>query len=268
MKKLLSKIRVIDTETTFTEIEVAELVEIGMAVWNFNIDNWQTNSSLFDSWIPIPAEASAVNNISRHLLAGRPKFSESIPVANNLLGFNEMPIWVAHNAKFDRDILVNNYKKLNMLEQATQLSNTDNWICTLRLAKQLLIPDFPITTFSLNYFRYFFDLPVENRALHRADVDCLVCGEFLKLLVSYGLESGKLDPNIDIAEQLVALSNAPITIATWPFGKYRGTNLVDIPTDYYMWAMKNMDALNDELPNYDADLAASVADVLVKRERL
>ena len=265
LEKLLSRIQIVDTETTSVDFDTAEIIEIGSAVWNSNIDNWMTQSILMGSWGPIPPEASAVHNISNRMVSGLPKFSETIPEVTELLGFGH--VWVAHNAKFDQQILTRNFEKLNLSEPAAKLADSDNWICTMRLAKQLLIPDFELTTFSLNYFRYCFDLPAisGNQPLHRAEADCLVCAEFLKFLASYGLESGKLDPSIDLVDQLIALSWAPISVLNWPFGKYRGTELTKIPTDYYMWAMKNIDALNDELPNYDADLAASVAAVLEHR---
>lgn len=38
----------------------------------------------------------------------------------------------------------------------------------------------------------------------------------------------------------------------WPFGKYRGEDICDLPTDYMEWALENMDldlALERELNN-------------------
>ena len=46
--------------------------------------------------------------------------------------------------------------------------------------------------------------------------------------------------SIDKIKRLVELSWLPITMKSFPFGKHQGVLLKDIPTDYFLWGLKNL----------------------------
>src|SRR5690606_2640589 len=92
------------------------------------------------------------------------------------------------------------------------------------------------------------------------------CGRLLEHLIYEAIDRNLLDPNLDIGSQLLELCYKPKEVLTWPLGKYKGTKLKDVPTDYYEWAInKPLDLLDESSTNYDRDLAHSVMKVLNER---
>lgn len=102
-------------------------------------------------------------------------------------------------------------------------------------------------------------------AAHRAGNDTLVCAILLELLVDYALAKGLITDTDSMGKQLHTLCWQPLTYKTWPFGKNKGKLLSEIPNDYYLWALDNIDALNESKDGYDYDLAESVRMELEKR---
>jgi exodeoxyribonuclease X len=147
------------------------------------------------------------------------------------------------------------------------VGDKNNWICTWRLAKAVYGIDYPsISSFGLNYLRYYFDLPVsDDLIIHRAEADVVLCGELLLHLLSRIVDNKLIDMEKDVKSQLIALCSNPVQVKTFPFGKHKGVALADIPTDYYVWAINNMDAFKEGNARYDMDLAASVAKILEER---
>jgi hypothetical protein len=82
------------------------------------------------------------------------------------------------------------------------------------------------------------------------------------------VDQGQLNPNLDLAPQLVSLTQAPIPVSTWPFGKHKGKSFVDLDTDYLLWCVDNLKYLNEQDPDHDADLAETVRLTLERRVSL
>ena len=79
------------------------------------------------------------------------------------------------------------------------------------------------------------------------------------------MATGRVRDDATIGQQIHDLCWQPMLTKKWPFGKYRGKLLSEIPDDYYIWAMENLDSLKEDKAEYDADLAASVAAELTTR---
>jgi exodeoxyribonuclease X len=262
----LKSVTVIDTETTHLKAELAEIVEVAGA--RYDGQNWQVQSRLLGAKNGIPPEASAKNNISSRMIAGLPTWNDAIPEVCEILNWPNSRFWVAHNCPYDQGVLATAWDNSGADHQHNAILAMDRavWICTHRLAKKLLNVDFPSMEYNLSYLRYRLDLPVsDDLPAHRANADTLVCAVLFEFLVDYALATDRITDGPDIAEQMHALCWNPIMLNTWPFGKHKGQALSEIPNDYYIWAMDNLDSLKEGSPSYDADLAASVAAELEKR---
>jgi DNA polymerase III epsilon subunit family exonuclease len=93
---------VFDCETTGTDPDVDEIVELALIL--LDRDGVETGrcSSLVRPSCPIPEGASAIHGISDADVAGAPAFAE---VAGRLLGLLDGRVFVAHNASFDLAML-------------------------------------------------------------------------------------------------------------------------------------------------------------------
>lgn len=258
-----SQVTVFDTETTNLYPDQAEIVELAAARYD---KGWHVESRLFDARNGIPPAASAKNNIGPRLIRGKPFFDQSARAAKEMLAWDDARWFVAHNVGYDRQVLEHAWLRMESGNDAKACRDDSRWICTWRLGKQILAHDFADIEYGLNYLRYLLDLPVpEGHAVHRAGADTLSCALLLEELVRRGIGSGLLRDAPDLGEQVHALCWSHITIKTWPFGKYKGTPLEDIPDDYYAWALKNIPALNESDAAHDRDLTESIRTVLERR---
>ena len=260
----VSKLRVVDVEGTHSDPQKCELVELAVG---YVLDDLKitTRFQMFKPDSPIPPEASAVNNISNRMVANQPLASQSLTIIDDLLyddqklEFIRDVIFIAHNAQFDYQVL----------DRYTSMNNNlkTHWICTYRLARHLLAPQYPnINNYKLSYLRYFLDLDVDdNLVLHRADADVLICWKLFLKLLEMALEKDKISGMLPIVPQVIKLCWSPISITVWPFGRYKGSALDTIPLDYFTWALNNMSSLNEKSPDFDVDLAFSVVRELEKR---
>jgi exodeoxyribonuclease X len=259
----LSQVAIVDTETTSLDPEKAEIVEFATA--HYDLETWAVQSQLFNATNGIPPESSATNQISNRMVAGLPCFDSS-KLEQVLEMMGSSLYFVAHNSGYDRKVLANSFLRMGESSLAEVFGNPDIWICTWRLARRFYQHHYTDKLYGQNYLRYKLDLPVEDTVgVHRAGEDVLVCGVLLERLIKDGIEFGFIDLNQEIIPQLVALTQAPIPVDVWPVGKYKGTPLKDIPSDYYLWSMENQGFLKENDPGYNFDLAESVRAVLETR---
>jgi len=259
----LTQVSVIDTETTNIDPSQAEIIQVAGGIHKNGF--WNVNSVLLGSQNPIPPEASATHHISNRMIAHEPRFVHAQQRVLDVMHWDQ-PWMVAHNSSYDQTVLSNAWISCGEPQRSKQALDKSRWICTYRLARHLLQADFPDMKYSLGYLRYSLDLPVpDDTPAHRADADVLTCALLLEFLVDYAVALGKIDPSVDLGESLNQLCWTNIPVLTWPYGKHRGVLLQDIDTDYYMWALDNMEYLREGSYGFDADLAASVAEVLEKR---
>lgn len=260
-----NKVRVIDTETTGLESNTAELVEI--ASGKLVDGEWQTKDILLKTLRPIPPEASAIHYISNRMVANQATFDESINEIGDVLDLDSVEVMAAHNSEFDRQMLEASYARCYKFDELSPFDEKRNWICTWRLAKAVLGVDYARVQYGLGFLRYHLDLNVsDDLPAHRAAADVTTCGRLLEKLIELAAEKNIINANDEILPQLIKLCWDPITINKWTIGKkYAGRDLNDIPTDYYMWALQNIDELNENNSRYNLDLATSIENILINR---
>lgn len=263
-EQFLKSVTVMDTETTDLLPDNAEIVEIAGA--RYNGQDWTVQSMLLGSIKPIPPEASAKNNISQRMIANKPTFAYVKDQVKEILHWNDTSYWIAHNCAYDQAVLNKAWVSADETRQCIVTQDRNRWICTHRLAKQLFTVDFKNMQYNLSYLRYKFDLPIEDSTgVHRAGDDTFVCAKLFEFLVDTALSRGLISDKSDIGQQVHTLCWQTFPILSWPFGKHKGKKFTEIPTDYYMWAIENMDCFKDKNENYNPDLAEAVRQELENR---
>jgi DNA polymerase III epsilon subunit-like protein len=257
--QFLSQVLILDTECTHAQPDQAQIVELAVATYDVTKQDWNIQSDLFNAHMP-PA-ASAVTGISNRMLADLDTFGSDVEQVLGMLDIN-LPIWVAHNVQYDRTVIKNNLQ--NTIPELVQVVDQEvTWLCTLRLARHT----WPhAQSFQQNYLRYWLELPVSDSiGVHRAAADVTTCSALLHKLCIDLIDQNRLDVHMPLAAQLIKLCASAIPITTWPFGKHKGKLIKDLDTDYLLWCVDNMNALNHKDPDLDLDLYESVRHELESR---
>ena len=256
--QLWRDVLVLDTECTHADPTQAEIVELAVATWD---KTWQYECELFGSQQPMPPEASAVTHIHPDALVDLPTFVNSPEQVIPML-VSDRNYYVSHNIKYDRDVLSRNLHQIDP-DLAHMVTDPDRWICTLRLSRRA----WPQAhSHAQSYLRYWLNLSVPHDLIsHRAEPDTQVCVHLLDRVVQELVDQGHLNANTDLAPQLVRLTQAPIPVSTWPFGKHKGKSFTDLDTDYLLWCLDNLKYLNEQDPDHDPDLAEAVRLTLESR---
>lgn len=229
-----------DTETT-GGLEEDRIIQVGAII----VDS-RGNVEMFNEFvkapIPIKVEAMEVHNITPDMIENAPPFSQT----NFAKRLNELNCsdnyLIAHNLPFDFGMLVKEGFESNL-----------KLIDTLRCAKHLLNNSL---YHRLQYLRYSLGLYQEEAQeaqklgivikAHDAIGDVLI----MKLLVSKLVQKAKeLDSDQNPMSILVALTQKPVLIREFKFGKHKGKMIADVAfrdAAYLDWMMKNMD-LDDDM---------------------
>ena len=219
----------LDTETTGTEKEdrlcqLAYKTEAGKIV-----------NQLFKPPLPIAIDSMCVHHITNEMVENKPAFKDSHEY-QKLVGLlsGDKNILVAHNAKFDVD----------MLEK--EGIHPKRIICTLKLARQM-DPEGKIPRYSLQYLRYFLGIQVDVTA-HDALGDVLVLEKlFERLFVKMSKSIGPAA----VENRMMDISSKPVLLSRMYFGKHKGERFRDIPVDYLKWLFGKDDL--DEDMRYTVD---------------
>lgn len=159
---------VFDLETTGLNTTIDKIIEIG-AVKMKNRRIIQTFSTLVNPEMPVPNEASSVNNIFDDMLENAPKFGEVIADFHK---FCYGCTLVAHNASFDTSFLSFNAKKYSY--------NFDNDIIdTMALAREKLHS----ASRGLSLKSLCKKFKIKNENAHRALSDAIATAELYKILI-------------------------------------------------------------------------------------
>jgi len=256
--KLFQNTIILDTETTSLDFKVAEVIEWASAPLMEIVETVATEeykircNQLYKPSKPLPQEISAITTITNRMIDAGATCAFDDDLATIQTELNHHDYYVAHNAFYDANILAR--YSLKMPRQ----------ICTMRLAEKLYADDVNIKEYNLSYLRYALDIPVSDSLVaHRADADIIVTGMLFTTLLDKALADGEIDANADdLGFELVKYLEKPVKITTMPFGKHKGKKLVDVPLDYWLWALDKMDSLQENKPEYDKDFAASVAEAV------
>ena len=236
----MAKYIILDTETTGVG-ENDRVIQLGYIV--LGVNPIEVHNEFNSSDVPISFGAMEVHGITPDLIEGKPTCVET-SAYKRLLELNTSDNYIIiHNAPFD----------IKMLEKegfSTQMKVID----TLRVAKHIL-PD--EDAHRLQYFRYKMDLYKEEEKeasalnivvkAHDAIGDVLV----LKLLLSkLRVAVQTAYPSENPVEKMVDLTNTPILVKIFRFGKHKGKELEEVAREdagYLRWMLSSMDNLDDDL---------------------
>ncbi len=209
----------LDTETTGTEVED----RLCQVAYKFK---GKESEGLFKPPIPIKIEAMAVSHITNKMVDEKEDFIGSEMQVKLVDVFKEN-ILVAHNAKFDADMLEKDGVKI------------ESMIDTFKLV-QYLDEKAEIPKYNLQYLRYYFDLQVENAMAHDALGDVRVLEKLFEKLFEKMIQEMKDEEKV--LEKMLEISALPILIKKINFGKHKGKMVSDIAKDnagagYLKWLL-------------------------------
>jgi DNA polymerase III epsilon subunit-like protein len=246
----MAKYVLFDTETTGNQ-EQDRIIQIGAMIVHSK-DEIEVLDELCLAPVPISIEAMEVHNITPELIADKGLYDET-DFALKVLQYNQKENYlIAHNISFD----------LSMLEKEG-FENNYTLIDTLRCAKHLL-PDSP--NHRLQYLRYALELyqieQVEAQKLgitikaHDAIGDVLVMKLLLSKLVRFTQENF---PDVNPMQKLAELTQTPVMIKTFKFGKYKDREIAEIvkaDRGYINWMRDNLELDEDMQFTLDYYLAS------------
>jgi len=236
----MAKYIILDTETTGTD-EQDRVIQLGYMVLGGK--ETEVHNEFCSADVPINFAAMEVHGITPEMIDGKPKCTE-MPAYKRLLELNTPENYmIIHNAPFD----------LKMLEKEG-FEVTMKVIDTLRVAKHIFEDE---EAHRLQYFRYKMGLYKEEEAeakklgievkAHDAIGDVLVLKLFLTKLRKAVEEKF---PGENPVEKMVDLTNTPILVKTFRFGKHKGKSLQEVAQEdagYLRWMLSSMDNLDDDL---------------------
>jgi len=237
-----------DTETTGNQAP-DRIIQVGAMIVRSR-EEVEVIDELCRTDVPISIEAMEVHGITPDKLESKPRYAET-HFAARIDALNTPDNYlIAHNIDFD----------LGMIEKEG-FRNQMQKIDTVRCARHLL-PALPYHR--LQYLRYALELYKDEEAearklgvtvkAHDAIGDVLI----LKLLFTHliGLVREQF-PDGNPIEKMVALTQEPVMIRTFKFGKYKGESIEEISQrdpGYLSWMRKNLDLDEDMRHTLDAYL--------------
>ena len=262
-----NNVLVIDTETTGV-LDTSDIIEFSASIpasADDSFDDVYNYTTRFKPTHSIPAEASAIHFITDEDLVDEEtytrKHAEFYPL------FELKQYFVGHNVQFDQRMLQLNHVRHSDGE-FPELFDESRWICTLKLAKKLFAedPEFKNLTLSFLWFKFGLNKTCTHKIIpHSAEDDVYMTYKVLSHLVNIAIERNLIDTNKEVGSQVVALANTPILYSVMTIGKHKGMVMTDVPMNYLEWMIMNMDVMNPEMPNFDADLAYTVEVEITRR---
>jgi len=236
----MTKFILLDTETTGTQ-EEDRIIQLGYMV----LDNTtiEVYNQFCSTTVPIAIAAMETHGITPEMIQHKPACQET-QAFQKLLELNEPNNYlIIHNAPFD----------LGML-QKEGFENKMQLIDTLRVAKHVFAEE---EAHRLQYFRYKLELYKKEQAeaeklgiqikAHDAIGDVLTLKLFLTELKK---EIQKRYPDENSLQKMVELTQTPIFIPTFKFGKYRSQSIQEVAQKdrgYLEWMLNNMENLDEDL---------------------
>jgi len=209
----MAKYILFDTETTGNQ-EEDRIIQVGAMIVDAK-GGVEVFDELCSTVLPITIEAMAVHGITPNLIEGKGLFIETNFYKTLQSLNNQENYLIAHNMPFD----------MGMMEKEGFVSQM-RIIDTLRVAKHLLPEQ---KSKALQYLRYSLELYKDEQAeadkynitikAHDAIGDVLVMKLLLSKLVALTKEKF---PDSNPMVKMEELTNTPIFIETFAFGKHKG----------------------------------------------
>ena len=237
---MAKKYIILDTETTGTG-EDDRIIQLGYIV--LGSKDIEVYNEFCSSQTPISFGAMEVHGITPEMIENKPTCQETSAYKRLQELNSEENYMIIHNAPFDLDMLKKEGFDIQM-----------KVIDTLRVAKHIFEDE---EAHRLQYFRYKMglykdedkeakNLNIEVKA-HDAIGDVLI----LKLFLTKLKEALRLKfPHVNPVEKMVELTNTPIIIKTFKFGKHKGKMLKDVAQEdagYLRWMLNSMDNLDEDM---------------------
>jgi len=236
----MAKYVILDTETTGTD-EQDRVIQLGYMV--LGAKEVEVHNEFCWTDVAINFAAMEVHGITPEMIEGKQKCTETASY-KRLLELNVPENYmIIHNAPFD----------LKMLEKEG-FEVAMKVIDTLRVAKHIFEDE---DAHRLQYFRYKMELYKEEQKeadllgievkAHDAIGDVLVLKLFLTKLRK--AVEAKF-PGENPVEKMVDLTNTPILVKTFRFGKHKGKSLQEVAQEdagYLRWMLSSMDNLDDDM---------------------
>ncbi len=237
---MAKKYVLLDTETTGTG-DTDRIIQLGYIVLGEKVP--EVHNEFCSADVPIAYAAMEVHGITPEMIEGKPVCTETAAYKRLLELNSDDNYMIIHNAPFD----------LGMLEKEgfnTQMKVID----TLRVAKHLFPEE---DAHRLQYFRYKMDIYKEEQKeadalgiivkAHDAIGDVLILKLFLSRLKD---EITSRFPSENPVEKMVDLTNTPILITSFKFGKYKGKTLQEVAQSdagYLRWMLTGMENLDEDM---------------------
>jgi exodeoxyribonuclease X len=208
-------ILLLDTETTDKNND-SRLVQLAYK----DLTTGKTVNEYCKPPVPISFGSMAVHHITNDMVADKLAF-EANGCKKELEDLLKDRVVTAHNAQFDIAILRNEGVAV------------DTFIDTLRVARHLLESE----QYSLQYLRYSLALPVSGDA-HDAMGDVIVLEALFTHLMDVVAKQYGIDDEDDIHKKMIELTNTPVLLKAFAFGKYAGRTFEEIAVadkDYLVW---------------------------------
>ena len=223
----------LDTETTGNQDE-DRLTQVAYTVRGSH----EFVDELFKPPLPIKVEAMEVTHITNRMVEDKEPFQNSTTFfALKKLFDDQTTVLVAHNAPFD----------VGMLEKEGLYPPLV--IDTLRVARAL-DTEAKLTAFRLQYLRYLLDLDAditEQIQAHDAKGDVIVLEKlFDRLLKKMIDQEGSEETAL---EKMIQISQEPVLIRRFSFGKYNGALLEDVvkkDRGYLEWLLRQKRESEDD----------------------
>jgi len=218
----------LDTETTGTE----ENDRLCQVAYKFN---GKEAEALFKPPVPISVGAMAVAHITNKMVDDKEDFQGSAmeKELKEILA-SEKNIFVAHNAKFDAEMLKREGVEVKKIIDTYKIAQ--HW------DKDAVIPKY-----NLQYLRYHFELEVGKVIAHDALGDVIVLEKLFEHLFDLMLKD--LGDEKKVLEEMLEVSKKPIMIKTINFGKYRGEKVIDVAQNdpqYLEWLLNQKIQVRDQ----------------------
>lgn len=204
----------LDTETT--NITDGRLVQLAYK----EQDDRNIFVGFYKPPVPITIEAMTVHHITEKHVAGKEAFvnSDAFKKLQILLPDS---ILVAHNAKFDMEILEREGLK------------TNEWICTMKIAQSMY--DLPM--YKMQYLRYLWGIEDDEAVAHDAGGDVAILEKVFDHMVKEYAATKKLS-EAETIKAFIEISKNPILLRRVSFGQHAGKTFVELKaTDpsYLQW---------------------------------
>ena len=153
----------VDTETTGLKVsQGARVMELGFAlVKNMNVA--MTMNWVLDPEVPIPPEVQSITGVKPEDVVGKPKFGEVAHQFHNIIAKSDFVM--AYNVKFDKEMIENEFKLVNLRMPDKQWLDPLIWI--RRFVK---LGDHKLKTVAQHF-------KVDLDRAHRADADAAAAAQ-------------------------------------------------------------------------------------------